>query len=59
MDRPKSCGGSSPNVQGDPCAVLVALGAADGDAGGPVAPKLHVGPSERGSFGAPKHVRPA
>ena len=47
-----------PTCRVAPCAVLVALGAADSGAGGPVAPKLHVGPSERGSFGAPKHGVP-
>ena len=36
MDCPKLRSGGPPNVQGGPCAVLVALGAADGDAGGPV-----------------------
>ena len=58
MDHPKLRRGGSPNVQGGPFAVLVALGAADGDGGGPVAPKLHVGPGERGSFGSPKHGVP-
>ena len=58
MDCPKLRSGGPPNVQGGPCAVLVALGAADGDAGGPVAPKRHVGPRESGSFGGPKHGVP-
>ena len=58
MDRPHSSRGGYANVQGGPCTVPVALGAADGDAGGPVAPKLHVGPSERGGFGAPKQGVP-
>ena len=47
-----------PTYRVGPVPVLVALGAADGDAGEPVAPKLHVGPSERGSFGAPKQGVP-
>ena len=38
-----------PDVQGDACTVLVALGAADGDAGGPVVTELDIGPPEGGS----------
>ena len=39
-------------------ALRIRLRAADRDAGGPVAPELHVGPGERGGLGAPQQCIP-